>query len=193
MTQNYLKNAYLLEQIEVSKLSYCTFDDPSATSYDIAIESDLWAMVAQGKEAITQIKPDVTYRIIDARPQPNNYIMRPFVHARNGKIILRSHQKDGRLTNGLGRSFMLLTDKYGSRYNWQGYSYLDELKSLATMQLCKTALRFNESKYNNPFAYFTQIVKMSFVQQLNAEKKHADIRDALMQDQGFDPNWLEDE
>lgn len=192
MNTNYLKNSYLLEQIEKSKLSYCAYDDPSAVSYDIAIESDLWALVAQGKDATTQIKPDVTYRIIDNRPQPNNYVMRPFVHARNGKIILRSHQKDGQLTNGLGHSFIKLTDRYGSRYNWQGYSYLSELKSSAIVQLCRTALRFNEAKSNNPFAYFTQITKMTFIQQLNAEKKHAHLRDILMQDQGFDPNWLED-
>lgn len=79
--------------------------------------------------------------------------------------------------------FMLLIDKYGNRYNWRGYSYLDDMKGQARLQLSKVCLMFNEAKNQerpNPFAYYTTTIQRCFSSVLKDEKKVSELRDELL-------------
>jgi hypothetical protein len=108
----------------------------------------------------------------------------------------RSHSKDGefcithgRLTNTLGKMFKLLVDKYAQRSNWRGYSYLDEMKGHALLQLSQWALQFDESRSDNPFAYYTASMSTGFTRVLNLEKRNQDIRDDLLIASGASPSF----
>lgn len=108
----------------------------------------------------------------------------------------RSHSKDGefcithgRLTNTLGKMFKLLVDKYAQRSNWRGYSYLDEMKGHALLQLSQWALQFDESRSDNPFAYYTASMSTGFTRVLNLEKRNQDIRDDLLIASGANPSF----
>lgn len=97
----------------------------------------------------------------------------------------------GKLTNELGKMFIVLCDKIGMRSNYRGYSFLDEMKGDARFQLTKNALLFDESRITvqlNPFAYYTTIVNHAFKAVLNAEKKSRDLRDDLLEQSGYDPS-----
>lgn len=94
----------------------------------------------------------------------------------------------GRMTNRLGKAFQLLTERYGTRGNFRGYSYLEEMKSEALMQLCQHGLKFDESRSDNPFSYFTVITNNAFIKVLNAEKKQANIRDDELERNGQTPS-----
>lgn len=103
------------------------------------------------------------------------------------KCVGKSHHKNGsfslhhgRVTNRLGAMWMKLVDRYGQRGNWRGYSYLDEMKAQALMQLSQVGLQFDESKSSNPFSYYTQCVSTSFLKILTTEKKSQTIRDDLL-------------
>ena len=83
----------------------------------------------------------------------------------------------GKMTNQLAMMYMKLCERYGTRANWRGYTYNDEMQSQALMQLSQIGLQFDESKSDNPFAYYTAAITNSFTRILNLEKKNQTIRD----------------
>ena len=50
-------------------------------------------------------------------------------------------------------------------------------------------LQFDESKSDNPFAYYTAAITNSFTRVLNMEKKHQSLRDDLLQEAGQTPSF----
>jgi hypothetical protein len=94
----------------------------------------------------------------------------------------------GYTTENLGLMFMMLAERYAQRGNWRGYTYIDEMKGQAILQLSQVGLQFDESKSENPFAYFTSVVNNSFTRILNLEKKNQNIRDDLLEDSGYTPS-----
>ena len=95
----------------------------------------------------------------------------------------------GYMTDKLARMLQLLCSKYAKKGSFVNYSYNDDMQSYAMMMLVRTWNSFNPEKSNNPFAFFTQCIKNSFIQYLNHEKKHRVLRDALLVDQGLTPSF----
>ena len=95
----------------------------------------------------------------------------------------------GSMTNKLAKSFMLLVERYSMRFNWRGYTYVDEMRSQALLQLSQIGLQFDESKSDNPFAYYTAAIDNSFTRILNIEKKNQMIRDDLLIEIGNNPSF----
>jgi len=95
----------------------------------------------------------------------------------------------GKMTNQLALMYMKLCERYGTRANWRGYTYNDEMQSQALMQLSQIGLQFDESKSDNPFAYYTAAITNSFTRILNIEKKNQAIRDDLLEFNGMMPSF----
>ena len=95
----------------------------------------------------------------------------------------------GKITNSLALMFMKLCERYGTRANWRGYTYNDEMQSQALMQLSQIGLQFDESKSDNPFAYYTAAITNSFTRILNIEKKNQSIRDDLLELNNMMPSF----
>lgn len=128
----------------------------------------------------------------------------PFQHWRYNDqdeliCVGKSHWKDGlqngrfsidhgKMTNKLAKMFMLLTQRYGTRGNWRGYTYNDEMQGQALMQLSQIGLQFDESKSDNPFAYYTAAITNSFTRILNTEKKNQSLRDDILIENGMMPS-----
>ena len=87
----------------------------------------------------------------------------------------------GTATNELAKMWMKLVDRYATRGNVRGYTYNDEMKGQAILQLSQIGLQFDESKSNNPFAYYTAAVTNSFVRVINLEKRNQNIRDDILE------------
>jgi hypothetical protein len=80
-----------------------------------------------------------------------------------GDIITGEFSKDhGQMTKKLAHMFMKLCERYATRSNWRGYTYNDEMRSQALLQLSQIGLQFDESKSQNPFAYYTAAITNSF-------------------------------
>lgn len=106
-----------------------------------------------------------------------------------GPIDTGHFSKDhGRITENLGKMFIKLSERYAQRSNWRGYTYVDEMKGQAILQLSQIGLQFDESKSDNPFAYYTAAVTNSFTRILNIEKKSQNIRDDLLEEAGLAPS-----
>ena len=95
----------------------------------------------------------------------------------------------GKITNSLAMMYMKLCERYGTRANWRGYTYNDEMQSQALMQLSQIGLQFDESKSENPFAYYTAAITNSFTRILNIEKKNQNIRDDIMEQNNMMPSF----
>ena len=107
-----------------------------------------------------------------------------------GDVETGEFSKDhGQITNTLARMYIKLCERYATRGNVRGYTYNDEMKGQAILQLTQIGLQFDESKSNNPFAYFTAAVTNSFVRIINLEKRNQNIRDDLLEINGMNPSY----
>jgi hypothetical protein len=129
----------------------------------------------------------------------------PFYHYRLDKnkapyLVGKSHwrgdldkgefSKDhGIMTRTLATMFMKLCERYATRSNWRGYTYNEEMRGQALLQLSQIGLQFDESKSQNPFAYYTAAITNSFTRILNLEKKNQNIRDDMLEQAGLNPSW----
>ncbi len=95
----------------------------------------------------------------------------------------------GTITNELAKMYMKLSERYSQRSNWRGYTYVDEMRSQALMQLSQIGLQFDESKSENPFAYYTAAITNSFTRILNIEKKNQNIRDDILEMNDMMPSY----
>jgi hypothetical protein len=95
----------------------------------------------------------------------------------------------GQFTNKLARMFMKLCERYGTRSNVRGYTYNDEMRGQAILQLTQIGLQFDESKSQNPFAYYTAAVTNSFTRVINIEKRNQNIRDDILEMNNFNPSY----
>jgi len=129
----------------------------------------------------------------------------PFYHYRLDKnkkpfLVGKSHWRGdlktgefckdhGAMTRKLAMMFMKLCERYGTRSNWRGYTYNEEMRGQALLQLSQIGLQFDESKSQNPFAYYTAAITNSFTRILNLEKKNQNIRDDILEMNGLNPSW----
>ena len=129
----------------------------------------------------------------------------PFQHFKldeegNPVLVGKSHWKGdlatgefdkehGTITKKLAIMYMKLCERYATRSNWRGYTYNDEMRSQALLQLTYIGLRFDESKSANPFAYYTAAVTNSFTRILNIEKRNQNIRDDILEMNGLNPSY----
>ena len=85
--------------------------------------------------------------------------------------------------------WMKLCDRYATRGNVRGYTYNDEMRGQAILQLAQIGLQFDESKSDNPFAYYTAAVTNSFVRVINLEKRNQNIRDDILEMNNMNPSY----
>lgn len=129
----------------------------------------------------------------------------PFEHYRvdaegNPILVGRSHWKGdiekghfsrdhGKMTPKLANMFIKLCERYATRSNWRGYTYNDEMRSQALLQLSQIGLQFDESKSQNPFAYYTAAITNSFTRVLNIEKRNQNLRDDILEMNNLTPSY----
>lgn len=110
-------------------------------------------------------------------------------HWKGGLKAGKFNKEHGQMTNNLARMFLKLCERYATRGNVRGYTYNDEMKGQAILQLTQIGLQFDESKSDNPFAYYTAAVTNSFVRIINIEKRNQNIRDDILEMNGMNPSW----
>jgi hypothetical protein len=154
------------------------------------------------------VSDDPLADLVDEPVLDMNYVrlnFPPFEHYRLDEdkkpyIVGRSHwrgdletgefcREHGTMTRKLATMFMKLCERYATRSNWRGYTYNEEMRGQALLQLSQIGLQFDESKSQNPFAYYTAAITNSFTRILNIEKKNQNIRDDILEINGLNPSW----
>jgi hypothetical protein len=150
---------------------------------DLPVPED--ADSATAKYVRLPFPPFFHYRVDDKK--------QPFLVGKShwvGDLKKGEFSKDhGTMTRTLANMFIKLCDRYATRSNWRGYTYNEEMRGAALVQLSQIGLRFDESKSQNPFAYYTAAITNSFTHVLNSEKKNQNIRDDMLEMNGLNPSW----
>jgi hypothetical protein len=179
-----------------TKLAECTPDYTTIAKTDVIIRIMTFDHIplAPGRKKTTKTTAD-------AHDKVNFPPYQHWKYNEDGKLecVGKSHWKGpvdtghfskdhGRITENLGKMYIKLSERYAQRSNWRGYTYIDEMKGQAILQLSQIGLQFDESKSENPFAYYTAAVTNSFTRILNLEKKSQNIRDDLLEVAGLTPS-----
>lgn len=109
-------------------------------------------------------------------------------HWEGGKDNGHFNVHHGKTNDMLAKMYIKLCERYSMRGNWRGYTYVDEMRGQALLQLAQIGLQFNELKSQNPFAYYTAAINNSFTRVLNLEKRSQNIRDDLLEEEGLNPS-----
>jgi hypothetical protein len=110
-------------------------------------------------------------------------------HWRGGLNPGEFSKEHGSMTPKLAHMFIKLCERYATRSNWRGYTYNEEMRGQALLQLSQIGLQFDESKSQNPFAYYTAAITNSFTRVLNIEKRNQNLRDDLLEMNGLTPSY----
>jgi hypothetical protein len=160
--------------------AYDADEDNFETEYDEPV-------VVKGAAKYTKLNfpPFHHYRV----DQESNPILVGKSHWR-GDLVTGAFSKDhGSMTPKLAHMFIKLCERYATRSNWRGYTYNDEMRSQALLQLSQIGLQFDESKSDNPFAYYTAAITNSFTRVLNIEKRNQNIRDDILEMNNYTPSY----
>jgi hypothetical protein len=155
-------------------------DDNPITEYDDGVN-----IIAPSKFVKVNFPPFQHYRIDE---DGNSYCVGKS-HWRGSLETGEFCREHGTMTNKLAHMFMKLCERYATRSNWRGYTYNDEMRSQALLQLSQIGLQFDESKSQNPFAYYTAAITNSFTRVLNIEKRNQNLRDDILEMNGLTPSY----
>ncbi len=136
------------------------------------------------KKPVKKKKKKAKKKVVVKKKRKVNYLNNKDLLAE----VIMSKEQD-QMTDKLARMLMMLCARYGRRGNFANYTYNEDMQAYAMMMLVRTWRSFKPEKSNNPFAFFTQCVKNSFIQFLNQEKRHRNLRDELMVDKGLNPSY----
>ena len=166
-------DAKLKEELEDDDLFETEYDDPSL------------APKAPAKYVKVNFPPFQHYRVSD------DFV--PYCvgksHWAKGLTPGEFSKDHGQMTPKLAHMFIKLCERYATRSNWRGYTYNDEMRSQALLQLSQIGLQFDESKSQNPFAYYTAAITNSFTRVLNIEKRNQNIRDDILELNNYTPSY----
>jgi hypothetical protein len=156
-------------------------EGPAITEYD----DDGMEIAAPAKYVKVNFPPFYHYRI-DEEGKPYLVGKSHWKGSLEDGVFSKDH---GDMTKKLAHMFMKLCERYATRSNWRGYTYNDEMRSQALLQLSQIGLQFDESKSQNPFAYYTAAITNSFTRVLNIEKRNQNLRDDILEMNGLTPSY----
>ena len=181
---------------KITKKAKATIDDMfdvglDDSDIDLGIDMDIIDEVVApvGKESAKYVRVNFPpYQHFKVNPDYSLYCVGKS-HWKGDLVTGEFSTDHGAITNKLATMFLKLSDRYAMRGNWRGYSYIDEMKSNALLQLCANCLKFNEAKSDNPFAYFSTGLNNSFLRVLSDEKRNQNIRDDILEQNGLAPSY----
>ena len=102
-------------------------------------------------------------------------------------------RKKPEVTNYIGECFLKIANHLSFRPNFINYTFRDDMISDGIENCLQYMDNFNPDKSKNPFAYFTQIVYYAFLRRIAKEKRQMDIRDKLIEKNGYDQVFHSDD
>jgi hypothetical protein len=97
-----------------------------------------------------------------------------------------------RIPNYIGECFLKIATHLSYKPNFVNYTSKDSMISDGYTDCVKYVLNFNAELYKNPFAYFTQICYYAFVRRIKQEKRNLELYDRLLERNGFEEVFHED-
>jgi hypothetical protein len=170
-----------IDDVKTKKAQDALDEEYADTEYDDGVEP----MKAPAKYVKVNFPPFQHWMVNDE----GEYVVVGISHWKGDPTVGAYNRDHGAMTNKLAHMFMKLCERYATRSNWRGYTYNDEMRSQALLQLSQIGLQFDESKSQNPFAYYTAAITNSFTRVLNIEKRNQNLRDDILQMNNLNPSY----
>lgn len=97
-----------------------------------------------------------------------------------------------RIPNYIGECFLKIATHLSFKPNFVNYTSKDSMISDGYTDCVKYVLNFNPDVTKNPFAYFTQICYWAFVRRIKQEKRNLELYDRLLERNGYEQVFFED-
>ena len=133
-------------------------------------------------------KPKTKLKLLVKR-EPQVRTSRNFVNNRDLVEQVALSKQQNQITNHLAKMFMEMTKRYGMKANFAKYTYIEDMEAYALEMLVKNWMKFDETQFDNAFAYYTSFIHNAFIQYLNKEKAVRDLRDKIMVNAGLNPSF----
>lgn len=92
------------------------------------------------------------------------------------KKVCREAEAEGKsyppVPHYIGDAIMKIATHFAYRPNFMNYTFREEMVSDGVENCLQYIQNFDPDKYNNPFAYFTQIIYFAFLRRIQKEKKY---------------------
>ena len=100
-------------------------------------------------------------------------------YVRNKDLIpeIEKFAETERISEELGAMLLLIAKNLSNKGNFINYTWKEDMIQEAVLTCCKYLKNFDPKKSNNPFAYITTICNHAFVNYINKQKKHSEIKD----------------
>lgn len=100
-------------------------------------------------------------------------------YVRNKDLIpeIMKMNESGLISEELGRMLLLIAKNISNKGNFINYTWKEDMIQEAVLTCCRYLKNFDLKKSNNPFAYITTICNHAFVNYINKQKKHSEIKD----------------
>lgn len=83
--------------------------------------------------------------------------------------------------NYIGKSILLISQRLSLMPNFVNYPYREEMIGDGVENCIKYIDNFDPTKYDKPFAYFTQIIYFAFLRRILKEKKQLYVKHKLLE------------
>jgi DNA-directed RNA polymerase specialized sigma subunit len=120
---------------------------------------------------------------------PNKKESKDYLSNKQMYIEIIECQRIGKISDKLGKMFLLISQHFSTKKNFSGYSYRSDMISAGIVSCCVAFPKFDPQRSDNPFAYFSQVVFNAYLQTLNKEKNHQKIRDKLLVEAEMTPSF----
>jgi hypothetical protein len=101
------------------------------------------------------------------------------------KASVVAAEQEGRpkpiVPNYIGKSILLISQRLSLMPNFVNYPYREEMVSDGVENCIKYIDNFDPTKYDKPFAYFTQIIYYAFLRRILKEKKQLYVKHKLLE------------
>jgi DNA-directed RNA polymerase specialized sigma24 family protein len=102
-------------------------------------------------------------------------------YIRNEDILpyIIDYRATGKISNELGSILLKIAENLASKGSFHGYTWREDMVMDSVFTCIRYLHNFDPIRYEkpNPFAYFTSIIKNSFLNYIRKQKKHSEIKD----------------
>ena len=93
--------------------------------------------------------------------------------------LIFDYRRTGIVSERLGELLLLIANNLSNKGSFHGYTWKEDMVAEGVLTCIKYMYNFDPMRFRNPnpFAYFTSVIRNSFLNYIKKQKKHSEIKD----------------
>ena len=119
----------------------------------------------------------------------NKELFAELVDYKKERLVAKEKGEDvPRVSNAVGTCILQIANGLAMKPCFRDYQFIDDMVSDGVENCINYIANFDPDKYNNPFAYFTQVIYFAFLRRIEKEKrqlyiKHKTLENSMLLDE----------